>query len=217
LSGKVNGRPGFYKQDWNNFAPTIAVAWSPTLSDNFWGKLIGRNGKAVFRGGFRTTYDRIGSQLAVNFDLNNQLGFASSQSIPVNTYNVSTRLAPLFTGTIPDVRTLPGIAGNFSTSISFPLLQPATEAERIETSLDDTITTPVNYSFNFSYAREFGRGFSVEASYVGRFARNLLGQRDIMHFNNIRDVKSGMTFYDAMRQLIALRYSGAPVLGVLPI
>lgn len=217
LAGKANGRPGFYKQDWNNFAPVVSVAWSPTLPDNFWGKLIGREGKAVLRGGFRTTYDRIGSALAVNFDLNNQLGFASALTVPVNTYNVSTRLAPLFSGGAQDVRTLPGIAGNFNSTISFPLSAPANGAERIETSLDDTITTPVNYSYNASYARELGKGLSIEASYVGRFARNILAQRDIMHFNNLRDVKSGQTFYDAMRQLIALRYAAVPVTGVLPI
>ena len=217
LSGKANGRPGFYKQDWNNFAPVIAVAWQPDLPDNFWGKLIGREGRAVFRGGFRTTYDRIGSQLAVNFDLNNQLGFASALTIPVNTYNVSDRLAPLFTGPGIDVRTLPNIAGEFQTQISFPLSQLPSGAERIETSLDDTITTPVNYSFNFSYAREFGKGLSVEASYVGRFARQLLAQRDIMHFNNIRDRVSGQTFYEAMQALIDLRYAGVPIHTVNPI
>ena len=214
LSGKANNRPGFYHQDWNNFAPVFAVAWSPNLPDNFWGKLIGREGKAVIRGGFRTTYDRIGSQLAVNFDLNNQLGFASALTTAVNTYNVSTKLAPLFTGGAQDVRTLPGVAGNFSNTITFPLSQLPNGAERIETSLDDTIVTPVNYSYNFSYARELGRGLSVEASYVGRFARNLLGQRDIMHFNNLRDIKSGQTFYDAMRALIDLRYAGAPITSV---
>ena len=218
LSGKANNRPGFYKQDWNNFAPSLAVAWQPDLPDNFWGKLIGRNGRAVFRGGFRTTFDRIGSQLAVNFDLNNQLGFASALAIPVNTYNVSTNLAPLFNGGVPDVRTLPGIAGNFQTQITFPLTQPATEAERVETSLDDTLITPVNYSFNFSYAREFNRGLSVEASYVGRFARNLLGQRDVVHFNNIRDQISGQSWYEAMQALIGLRYAGVPIteVGAIP-
>lgn len=214
LSGKANNRPGFYKQDWNNFAPIVAVAWSPTLPDNFWGKLIGREGKSVLRAGFRTTYDRIGSALAVNFDLNNQLGFASALTIPVNTYNVSSNLAPLFTGGAQDVRTLPGIVGKFTTTISFPLSQLPNGAERIETSLDDTITTPVNYSYNFSYAREVGKGLSFEASYVGRFARNLLGQRDIMHFNNLRDPKSGQTFYEAMQQLIDLRYAGAPITSV---
>jgi hypothetical protein len=217
LSGKANNRPGFYKQDWNNFAPTIAVAWSPDLPDNIWGKLIGREGKAVIRGGFRTTYDRIGSALAVNFDLNNQLGFASASTIAVNTYNVSSNLAPLFNGTIPDVRTLPRIAGTFSNTISFPLNQLPNGVERIETSLDDTITTPVNYSYNFSYAREVGKGLSFETSYVGRFARNLLGQRDIMHFNNLRDPKSGQTFYEAMQALIDHRYSATPILNVQPI
>jgi hypothetical protein len=217
LSGKANNRPGFYKQDWNNFAPVLAVAWAPELPDNFWGKLIGREGKAVLRAGYRTTYDRIGSALAVNFDLNNQLGFASAQTIPVNTYNVSTRLAPLFTGGPQDVRTLPGIAGNFNTTISFPLMQPANGAERIETSLDDTITTPYNHSYNFSYAREVGKGLSFEVSYVGRFARDLLGQRDIMHFNNLRDPQSGQTFYEAMQALIDLRYAGVPITSVGPI
>ena len=214
LSGKANGRPGFYKQDWNNFAPVVAVAWQPDLPDNFWGKLIGREGKAVFRGGFRTTYDRIGSALAVNFDLSNQLGFASAQTIAVNTYNVSTNLAPLFNGGIQDVRTLPGIAGNFNNTIVFPLTQPPNGAQRVETSLDDTITTPVNYSFNFSYAREVGKGLSFEMGYVGRFARNLLAQRDIMHFNNLRDPRSGQTFYEAMQALIDLRYAGAPITSV---
>jgi hypothetical protein len=214
LSGRANGRPGFYKPDWNNFAPSVAVAWQPDLPDNFWGKLIGREGKSVIRAGFRTTYDRIGSALTVNFDLSNQLGFASALTIPVNTYNVSTQLAPLFNGVGQDVRTLPGIAGNFNTQISFPLTQPANGAERIETSLDDTITTPVNYSFNFSYAREVGKGLSFEASYVGRFARNLLAQRDIMHFNNLRDRVSGQTFYEAMNRLIDLRYAGVPITSV---
>ena len=214
LSGKANGRPGFYKQDWNNFAPVLAVAWQPDLPDNFWGKLIGREGRAVFRGGFRTTYDRIGSQLAVNFDLSNQLGFASALTIPVNTYNVSNRLAPLFSGGNQDVRALPGIAGNFNSTIVFPLTQPANGAERVETSLDDTITTPVNYSYNFSYAREVGKGLSFELGYVGRFARNLLGQRDIMHFNNLRDRVSGQTFYEAMQALIDLRYAGVPITSV---
>src|SRR6185295_16305103 len=103
---------------------------SPDLGDNFLGRLVGREGKSVVRGGFRMTYDRIGSQLAVNFDLNNQLGFASALTIPVNTYNVSTNLAPLFTGGAVNVRTLPGIAGNFNPTISFPLSQLPNGAER---------------------------------------------------------------------------------------
>jgi hypothetical protein len=212
--GKFYGKPGFYSQDWNNFAPSIAVAYSPDFGDNFLGKVIGRQGKGVIRGGYRLTYDRIGSQLAVNFDLANQLGFASALSIPVNTYNVSSALAPQFTGGIPDVRVLQGIAGNFSNQLTFPLLQPSDQAQRIESSLDSAITTPWNHSVNATYEREIGKGMSLQVSYVGRFARNLLAQRDIMHLNNLRDPTSGQTWYEAINLLIDHRLAGTPITAI---
>jgi hypothetical protein len=217
-AGKANKRPGYYKQDWNNFAPTVSVAWSPDFGDNFFGRLLGRNGRSVIRGGYRITYDRIGSQLAVNFDLNNSLGFTSATGISANTFNVSDRLAPLFTGGNPQVRPL--LAGQgitFANSISFPLTTPADEDQRIEQSLDDTITTPYNHSVNVSYGREIGRGLSFETSYVGRFARNLLASRDIMQLNNIKDPQSGMTWYQAANLLVNLRYAAVPILSVQPI
>ena len=217
LAGKVNNRPGYYSQDWNNFAPAVAVAWSPDFGNNFFGRLIGREGKSVFRGGFRMTYDRIGSQLAVNFDLNSVLGFSSSQTVAANTFNLSDRLGPLFTGSNPNVRALPGIAGNIAQTLTFPLTTPADEAQRIEQLLDDTLTTPYNYSVNASYGRELGRGLSFEVSYVGRFARNLLASRDIMHLNNLRDPKSGQTWYEAIGQLTDFRYANRPITSVQPI
>ena len=212
--GKFYGKPGFYPQDWNNFAPSISAAWSPNFGKNWLGRLLGRNNESVIRGGFRVTYDRIGSQLAVNFDGANRLGYLTTLSIPVNTYNVSSALAPLFTGGIPDARTLPGIVGNFSSQLTFPRTQPSDQAQRIETSLDSALTTPYNYNFNLSYGREIGKGLSFEVSYVGRFARNLLAQRDIMHLNNFKDTKSGMTWYQAINQLIDYRLAGVPVTSV---
>jgi Carboxypeptidase regulatory-like domain len=214
--GKFYKKPGFYPQDWNNFGPSVAVAWSPGFK-GFLGKALGHQGKTVLRGGFRITYDHIGEQLAVNFDASNQLGFASALSIPVNTYNVTNSLGPLFTTGAPDVRTFQGVAGNFGTQLTFPLTAPSDGAQRIETSLDSRITTPYNYSAAFSYEREFGRGFKVQVAYVGRFARNLLAQRDVATFNNLRDPKSGTTFYQAMAQLINLRYAGTAVTSVASI
>jgi hypothetical protein len=211
--GKFYNKPGFYPQDWNNFGPSIAVAWQPNFH-GFLGKVLGREGKSVLRGGFRIVYDHIGGQLAVNFDASNQLGFASALSIPVNTYNISTALAPQYTGGVPDVRSFNGIAGVFSNQLSFPLTQPSDGAQRIETSLDSRISTPYNYQAAFSYEREIGKGFKIQAAYVGRFARNLLAQRDVATFNNIKDPASGMTYFDAMKQLILLRYAGTAVTAI---
>ncbi|MGH9943673.1 MAG: carboxypeptidase regulatory-like domain-containing protein [Pyrinomonadaceae bacterium] len=215
LAGKENGREGYYDQDWNNFAPSVAVAWSPDFGDNWLGNLIGRNGKSVIRGGFRMTYDRTGSQLAVNFDLNSTLGFKSASGISANTFNVSDRLGPLLTGPGQSVRTLPGLI--IPSSLTFPLVTPADESQRIESSLDDTLTTPYNYNVNVSYGREIGKGLSFETSYVGRFARDLLATRDVMHLNNLRDPQSGVTWYEAINQLIDLRNQNRPITSIAPI
>ena len=215
LAGKKNGRAGYYDQDWNNFAPSVAVAWSPDFGDNFFGRLVGRNGKSVIRGGFRMSYDRVGSALAVNFDLNSTLGFKSASGISANHFNVSDRLGPLFTGFGQNVRTLPDLT--IPPTLTFPLTTPADEDQRIESSLDDTLTTPFNYSVNVSYGRDLGRGLSFETSYVGRFARDLLATRDIMQLNNITDPNSGTTWYQAINQLIDLRNANVPITSVAPI
>jgi hypothetical protein len=212
LGGKANNGPGYYKQDWNNWAPSVSFAWSPDL-----GPVLGRDGKSVIRGGFRMTYDRIGSALAVNFDLNNLAGFTSARNINANTFDViDGELGPQFSGFNPDVRSLPfpGANGPIPTSLVFPLTVPSDEDQRIETSLDQGITTPYNYSFNFSYARELGKGLSVEASYVGRFARKLLASRDIMQLNNLRDPASGMTYYEAINALVDFRYQNREITSI---
>src|SRR6185436_17048914 len=217
LGGKANNAPGYYKQDWNNWAPSVSFAWSPDLGDNWFGRAFGRENKSVLRGGFRVTYDRIGSALAVNFDLNNLAGFTSARNINANTFDVTANeLGPQFTGFNPDVRNLPfpGSPGPIPTTLSFPLTVPSDEDQRIETSLDQGITTPYNYSFNFSYARELGKGLSFEGSYVGRFARKLLASRDIMQLNNIRDPQSGMTYYEAVNQLVSWKYENREITSV---
>ena len=209
LGGKANNAPGYYKQDWNNWAPAVSFAWSPDL-----GKVLGSDGKSVIRGGFRMTYDRIGSALAVNFDLNNLAGFTSARNINANTFDViAGELGPQFSGFNPNVRALPfpGSPGPIPTNLAFPLTVPADEDQRIETSLDQGITTPYNYSLNFSYARELGKGLSVEASYVGRFARKILASRDIMQLNNIRDPQSGMTYYEAINALVNFKYANRAI------
>src|SRR4029079_6927354 len=216
LGGKANNAPGYYKQDWNNFAPSVSFAWSPDFGKNWFGKAFGREGKSVIRGGFRMTYDRIGSQLAVNFDLNSLAGFTAAQNINANTFDVLPgTLGPLFSGFNPNVRNLdfPGQAP-IPSSLNFPLTVASDEDQRIETSLDAGITTPYNTSFNLSYARELGRGLTFEASYVGRFARNILASRDIMQLNHIRDPHSGMTYYEAINRLVDFRYANREITSV---
>jgi hypothetical protein len=161
------------------------------------------------------TNDAFGQQLAVQFDLNSTLGFSSSQVIAANTYNVSDRLAPRFTAIGQDVRSLPGVS--VPGRLTFPLETPSDEAQRIESSLDDTLVTPTNYSWNFSYGRKLPASIFVEASYVGRAGRDLLATRDIMALNDLVDPKSGLDWYKAAGMLADLRSKNTPITSVQPI
>lgn len=210
--GKANDAPGFYDTDKNNFAPAVAVAWSPDFGDSFFGRAFGRNGRSVLRGGFRMLYDRLGSQLAVSAETDNSFGFSSSTTNGSTATNATTRLGPLLTNLTPDVRTFPRITA--PSSLNFPLSFPADEADRIIAGIDQSIISPVHYSWNVTYGRELPKGLSFEASYVGRKARNLLLVRDAMHLNNLVDSRSGTDWYTAAAQLNNLRLNNTPVANV---
>jgi hypothetical protein len=216
LSGKANNASPLYDYDKNNFQPRVGVAWSPSFKTGFLGKIFGRNNQSVFRGGFSITNDYYGQQLAVTFDLNNTLGFSSSQDISANTFNLTTRPAPLFTGFGQNVRSLPRI--NNPGNISFPRTQPFepspaffAQDRRIETSLDSKLVAPINYAWNFTYERQLPKGLVFQTSYIGRIARNLIASRDVMALNNLRDPSSGMDWYTAAGMLEAFRAAGTPI------
>jgi hypothetical protein len=215
LAGPANNGPGFYDWDTNNFQPRVALAWSPIFKSHWLRRLFGSGGRSVFRGGFAITNDYLGQQLAVSYDLNNATGFSSSQTIAANTYNVTDRPAPLFTGFDQVIRTLPMI--DIPARLTFPLSLPPDEDQRIEASLDDTIVSPIHYTWSVSYGRELPAGLFVELSYVGRRGRDLLAQRDVMALNNLVDQRSGMDWYTAAGMLHDLRDRNTPLSAVPPI
>lgn len=212
LAGPKNKAPGFYSLDKNNFQPRISAAWSPRFKSGFWSKLFGKNNESVWRGGFAITNDYFGQQLAVSFDGLSTLGFTTSSSIAANTYNVTNALGPRFTGFGQQINNLPNIP---------PLINrfqtPADGNLRIESSLDSTLVSPTNYNWSLTYGRKLPEGFYIEASYVGRSARNLLVERDVTAFNNLRDPRSGTDWYTAAGTIYDLYYGGANVNAIQPI
>ncbi|MCA1634975.1 MAG: TonB-dependent receptor [Acidobacteria bacterium] len=205
LAGPKNNADGFYSLDKNNFQPRVGLAWSPNFKSGFLNKLFGGQGDSVIRGGFAITNDYFGQQLAVTFDQLSTLGFTTDDTVAANTFNVSTRPAPAFTGFGQSVRGLPGISApnRFQT--------PADEDQRIESSLDDTLVSPINYSWNLTYERKLPLGMVVSASYIGRKADNLLATRDVMALNNLRDPRSGLDWYTAAGLLHDLRERNTPI------
>ncbi|MGH9819246.1 MAG: hypothetical protein ACRD43_03675, partial [Pyrinomonadaceae bacterium] len=213
--GPANHGPGFYRMDWKNWQPSLAMAWSPNFKHGFLKAVFGGNDASVIRGGFRKVSDHFGEELAVDFDGLSPIGFTSSTTIAANTYNVTDNLAPLFTGFGQNVRALPGIpppAQRFSTDVDPDCLAGFIQCpERIESSLDGTIKTPTQYTWNISWGRKLPKGIYVEASYIGRRARNLLAARDVNALNDIVDPQSGMDWYTAARMLDAARSANTPI------
>ena len=217
-SGKVNNAPPLYSWDKNNFQPRVAAAWSPSFKNGFLAKVFGKNHESVIRGGFGITNDYYGQQLAVSFDLNNALGFSSSQNINANTYSIagtSRPLPPLFTGYGQAIRPLPGI--NVPGNLTFPQTLGFSVARPIQSSLDSAIKAPIHYTWNFTFERELPHGLLIQASYIGRSARNLIASRDVMALNNLVDPKSGVDWYTAAGILEDLRSAGTPTANVAAI
>jgi hypothetical protein len=215
----VNKADHLYNWDKNDFQPRIAVAWSPSFGNSFIGKILGTNSPAeqrsVLRGGFAITNDYFGEQLAVTYNAQNTLGFASTQAISANTYNVTTRPGPLFTGLGQDIRSLPGIT--VPGSLDFPQ-QKGPSLTRIESSLDGHQVSPINYSWNFSFQRTLPKGMVFETGYIGRSARNLLAGRDAVQTNlNFTEQSSGQTWTQAASILEAARAANTPVANIGPL
>jgi hypothetical protein len=208
-SGPVNGGKPMYNWDPTNFQPRIAVAWSPSYSHGLLHALFGEGNRSVVRGGFSITNDYYGQALAVDWDLNNTLGFTSNFTTPANSFDtVGGNLAPLFTSFNQNVQTLPRVVvpGN----LTFPLSQPLDEGERIETSVDSNLRAPTEYVWNMTFERQVASGTKLSISYIGRMARHLLARRDVAAFNNIVDPKSGMDWYTAGTMLEKQRQQGVP-------
>ncbi len=226
-SGPANGGPPMYSWDKTVFLPKAAAAWSPHFENGFLRKFFGSDDKAVIRGGFGISNDYFGPQIATFFDVRNTLGFNSAQVTPVNTYNVgcgayvvngfyggdaskcTAKVGPLFTGFGQSVRALPGVVT--PASLVFPQQKPEKQfPTAIESSLDAGLVTPKNYSWTLTYERELGHGAMVQLSYIGRSARHLLAQRDVVTPTDLRDPKSGMDWYTAATILEKARQAGTP-------
>jgi len=217
-AGKANGKDSMYPLDKNNFQPRVSLAWSPDFKGGFLGKLFGKNGESVIRGGFAITNDYFGQQIATNWDGANTLGFSSSSRINANTFNITTNPGPAYTGPSMNVRSFPTLV--IPAALSFPQTAAFTNpgSGKIETSLDQNLQSPINYSWSFTYGRELPGKIWIDVGYVGRLARHLLIGRDAMMLRgDIKDTRSGLTYNQAATILDIQKQANVAVANVAPV
>lgn len=186
--GASYGKPGFWPKSKDNFAPRLAIAYSPDTKTSI------RLGAGIY-------YDHYGEALVSNFDQHGSYGLNNQVEDPAGVYGIegdSKHLpSPRFTGR----QTMPPIDnGGSPATLSFPYPAPLGNFA-ITWGLDSKIKTPYSETFDMSVQRELPGGFTVEAAYVGRLGRHLLQQLDLAEPVDYKDPNGGGDYYAAGSQL----------------
>ncbi len=194
--------PGFYPLEKTDLSPRISVAYSPRPAGGAFKKLFGDNDKTVFRLGLSQVYDRAGFALLNSFDQTGAAGLSTTIQNACCTFGVtSAEDLPRISGihNIPTTN-INGVQFLLPAPVGFPQT-PATNAQANLWGNDNTLRTPRAYTADFSIGRELPKHFSLQVSYVGRFGRHLLTQRDLTQPLDIRDPKTGIDYYTAASAL----------------
>jgi Carboxypeptidase regulatory-like domain len=187
-AGPHYGKPGFWPKQKDNFAPRLAVAYSPDT-------------KTSIRAGAGMYYDHYGESLVNIFDQQGSFGISSSVTNPAGVYGITGDAkhspSPRFIGR----NTLPNIDnGGSPQTQTYPFTAPQYNFA-ITWGLNNRLKTPYSENFDLSIQRQLPAGFTIEGAYVGRLGRHLLQSQDLAEPVDYIDPNGGGDYYAAGTQL----------------
>jgi len=175
----VRNAGGGQKYPYNTFygglAPRIAGAWNPSFSSGILGKIFG-NGDTVIRGGYSRIYGRLNGVKLIMSLVNNP-----GAGQPINCLGASISGQCLGTnGTDPLTTFRIGTDGMTAPmpALSAVLPQPyfpgvgANPMSGDGAGIDPDLKPNRSDQFTFSIQRAFGRHFTLEMGYIGRWIAN---------------------------------------------
>src|SRR5215471_5716149 len=167
----VSGTTGIplYKNDWNNFAPFVGVAFSPRFKSGLLHTLFGEEGKSSLRGGYSITYLHDGVTTFTNF-----LGTGTTNPGLIQTASSST-----VNGT-PSSPNLLGQIGPGGVPLILPAFKmPITDRDNFLINpsnglwtVDPNLRSPYVRQWSFGIEREIFKDTAIEARYVGNMSPN---------------------------------------------
>ena len=193
-----------YDTDWNNFAPSIQVAWRPNQQSGFWRAFLGEPEQATIRGGYSVAYERQG--MGVFTDL---YGGNAGSTLSL-TRNESTGLVgpgeswPVL---LRDTNRL--FNAPFPASPSYPIALRPNRSDNLNGFAPDIKIASAG-TWNVGFQRAISRDMAVEARYIGTRGRD---QWSSINYNTIRGenlVNNGFLneFRSAMANLQANNAAG---------
>jgi len=217
LSGQANHDKPYWNWDYHNLAPRFALAYSPNFDHGLFKRFFGGAGKSSVRMGYGLYFDHFGTGLVNTFDRNGSFGLTSYETNPYGVQDVSCSFR--FTG-VYDLphgtycgQGMDGVApGPFPVTPPSGVDQPGGFA--IYWGMDNKLKTPYSHVFNFSFTRDLGNNFTIEASYVGRLGRHLLQETDLGMPEDIVDPATGEDYFHAATTLSKLARANTNVSDV---
>jgi hypothetical protein len=170
-----------FRNDMKNFAPSVGAVWSPNLG-GFFGRMFGRDGNGVLRGGFSRSYIREGTLIVENsLGLNPGGVFGLARSATASNPNNLLTPGTLFrTPGNPNLSPPP-----FPSQPVFP--------RAVDPDNDATFGFSPDFrsgyvdSWSFGYQRQLGRDTVVEFRYIGNRGKDLQSQYRIDEINAIEN------------------------------
>jgi hypothetical protein len=164
------GRPG-YSTDWNNFSPSVGIAYRPMVQNGVLRQILGDPEQATLRGGYSRAYNREGMALFTGV-----IGANPGSTINVIRSSALGNIVPAgqaWPVLLRDESRL-GLP-SFATTVSYPIA--ATVADDINIFHPD-VTVSYAHSLTASFQRALSADMALEVRYVGTFGRNLWNQQD---------------------------------------
>ncbi len=176
-----------YPGDYNNFAPTVGVVWSPDFGDSGIGKfLFGGQGKSVFRGGYSVSFVREGANLLESINGSNpggSLPMSRNTTSGAGTFQLGTHLRDVNNPNLTPLNSLNG-SPIIGTAPRFPI---ALTVNNSTNAFSPDLKTGTVNSFSFGYQRELDKNTVVEFRYVGNRGTDLQRQYNINEFNMVEN------------------------------
>lgn len=185
VGGNSGGANRFYKDDRNNFAPVLSIAYAPDFKNGWLKKLFPGEGKTVVRGGFRVSFVPDQFLTAARNANTGNAGLGSTTLAAVVGGSSALNLRADQPATIPAIAppAVPTFPRPFSINNGAAFSQFGTVF-----AVDPNLQTGRTQEYSFGIQREVGFKSVVEVRYVGSYSNNLIRAAD---FNQVDIVNNG--------------------------
>ena len=172
-----------YKTDWNNFAPSVGIAWRPNQQSGFWRAFLGDPEQATVRAGYSVAYERQGMGFFTGIFDDNQ-GSTISLS---RTEGLGNLVGPGESWPVLLSQTNRLFNQPFSPEPAFPIAVRPGRADTLNGFAPD-LKIGSAQTWTVSLQRSLGRDMAVEARYIGTYGMNQWSTLDYNCSSSTSDV-----------------------------